>query len=201
MEAPITEALHRAAQGDRAAFDAVFAAMYPDLRRIARARLFDGGRFSGLGTTSLVHESFLRLVQSARLELSNRRHFFALASRCMRLTIIDELRQLNAERRGGGATHLSLGEGDDLALAGPAVDEQAEELHEALRELERLDPELAEVADLRWFGGFGESEIAELQGVTERTVRRRWDKARAFLLSMLREDGGGEAPAAPGVCK
>jgi len=192
MDLPITELLRQVADGDRAAFDAVFGAMYPDLRRIARARLYEGGRYSGLGTTSLVHESFLRLVQSARLQPGSRRHFFALASRCMRLTLVDELRSAHAERRGGGATHLSLGEGDELGLAMPAPDERVEALHQALRDLERLDPELAEVADMRWFGGFAEAEIAELQGVTERTVRRRWDKARAFLFSALAE---GDAPA------
>lgn len=189
MEPPITELLLRVAAGDRAAFDEAFAAMYPELRRIAHARLYEGGRPNGLGTTSLVHESFLRLVRSARLKAENRRHFFALASRCMRMTIIDELRQAHADRRGGGAQPLTLGEDDDLALALPAVDEQVEALHEALRDLDRLDPDVAEVADLRWFGGFGEAEIAELQGVTERTVRRRWDKARAFLLSAMRDEG------------
>jgi RNA polymerase sigma factor (TIGR02999 family) len=187
MEAPITEWLQRVAEGDRAALGEVFAAMYPELRRIAHARLYDGGRQVGLGTTSLVHESFLRLVHSARLQAQNRRHFFALASRCMRMTLIDELRRAHAGRRGGGANPLTLGEDDDLGLAVPAPDERVEALHDALRELDRLDPELAEVADMRWFGGFAEAEIAELQGVTERTVRRRWDKARAFLISAMEE--------------
>jgi RNA polymerase sigma factor (TIGR02999 family) len=185
MEPPITELLQRVAAGDRAAFDEVFGALYPDLRRIARARLYDGGRGAGLGTTSLVHESFLRLLKSERLRLENRRHFFALASRCMRQTLIDELRQAHAKRRGGQDSLLRLDEDDDLALAAPALDEQVEALHSALRELEQLDPELAVVADMRWFGGFSESEIAAEQGVTERTVRRRWDKARAYLVSAM----------------
>lgn len=185
MEAPITELLQRVAAGDRAAFDEVFGALYPELRRIARARLYGGGRFAGLGTTSLVHESFLRLVKAEQLKLENRRHFFALASRCMRQALIDELRRAHAERRGGQASQISLGEDDDLGLAAPALDDRVEALHAALRELELLDPELAVVADMRWFGGFSESEIAAEQGVTERTVRRRWDKARAYLVSAM----------------
>jgi RNA polymerase sigma factor (TIGR02999 family) len=188
MALPITELLHRVAEGDRAAFDDIFGALYPDLRRIAHARLYDHGRYAQLGTTSLVHESFLRLVQSARLQLENRHHFFALASKAMRLIVIDELRGAHAARRGGGAAPVTLDD-DEPGLLDAAVDDsRAEDLHDALRELERLDPEVAEVADLRWFGGFGEAEIAQLQGVNERTVRRRWDKARAFLLSALGND-------------
>lgn len=185
MEAPITELLHRVADGDRAAFDEVFAALYPELRRIAKARIHDAGRGAELATTSLLHESFLRLVQARSLRLENRRHFFALASRCMRQTLIDELRAAQAERRGGGAAAVTLATEDDLGQAVPALDERVETLHAALQDLERLDPDLAEVADMRWFGGFSEAEIAEVQGVTERTVRRRWDKARAFLVSAI----------------
>lgn len=187
MVLPITEMLHRVAEGDRAAFDEVFGALYPELRRIAHARLYSCGRFADLGTTALVHESFLRLVRAARIAVQDRRHFFVLASRAMRMILIDELRTAHAQRRDGG-TPVTLGEGDDLAFALPQPDARAEALHEALRSLERLDPLLAEVADLRWFGGFAEAEIAELQGVTERTVRRRWDKARAFLAAALADE-------------
>jgi RNA polymerase sigma factor (TIGR02999 family) len=195
MTLPITELLQRVAEGDHDAFGGVFEELYPELRRIAHARLYASGRFAELGTTSLVHESFLRLGQSSRLKLENRRHFFALASKAMRHIVIDELRSAHAGRRGGGAIHVTLADDDELALAAPAAGPQVEALHDALRELDRLDPELAEVADMRWFGGFSETEIAEVQGVTERTVRRRWDKARAFLLSTLGNDPA--PPAAP----
>jgi RNA polymerase sigma factor (TIGR02999 family) len=192
MLPPITELLHCVAEGDREAFDEIFGALYPELRRIAHARLHEHGRYSHLGTTSLVHESFLRLVQSARLQLASRHHFFALASRAMRLIVIDELRSAHAARRGAGQAPVTLGDDESGVLVAPLDDSRAEDLHEALRELERLDPEVAEVADMRWFGGFAEAEIAQLQGVTERTVRRRWDKARAFLVSAL--DGDAAAP-------
>ncbi len=192
MLPPITEMLHRVAVGDRAAFDEVFRALYPQLRRIAHARLYEGGRPGDLGTTALVHESFLRLAPAARLQLENRRHFFVLVSRAMRLIVIDELRSAHAARRGGDALHVELTAAE---LPAPTVGDSVQALHQALLELERFDPAAAEVADMRWFGGFSEAEIAATQGVTERTVRRRWDKARAFLHTALAEDGA----AAPGV--
>jgi RNA polymerase sigma factor (TIGR02999 family) len=191
---PITRLLQLAADGDRAALDQIYAALYPDLKRIARARLRQQGRGDGMGTTTLLHESFLRLVNAAELRLVDRRHFFAYAARTMRNVIIDSARELLAERRGGGALHETLGGESALEVADTRVSEELIRVSEALRELEKIDPELAELVDMRYFGGYSEAEIAELQGITDRTVRRRWDKARAWLYVALSDSDGAPPP-------
>lgn len=192
---PITELLRGAARGEAGALDAVFEALYPDLKRIARARLHAQGRAGGMGTTTLVHESFLRLANAGSLRLEDRRHFFAYAAKTMRHVIVDVARASQAERRGGGADHVAL---DDHAAAGliaPELSAEAVSVHEALGALEALEPELSELVEMRYFGGYLDSEIAALLGVNERTVRRRWDKARSFLYLALRQDVlPGEAP-------
>ena len=185
---PITLLLGRAAAGDRAALDQVYASLYPELKRIARARLRVQGRGANASTTMLVHESFVRLVGARGLRLEDRRHFFAYAAKTMRNIIVDTAREHLAERRGGGAEHVTLGDAEAAQVADGRASDDLVRVSEALRELERLDPELAELVEMRYFGGYGEIEIAELQGVTERTVRRRWEKARAWLFVALRED-------------
>ena len=185
---PISVWLKLAAQGDRSALDSVFSALYPELRRVAHARLYSQGRGDGMGTTTLVHETFLKLVQASQLRLEDRRHFFTYAAKTMRNLIVDEARAANAQRRGGGAEHVTLGDTD--LLGAPTADGLGQDellsVHQALEGLQRLDEELTELVELRYFGGYAESEIAELLGVTERTVRRRWDKARSYLLLALR---------------
>jgi RNA polymerase sigma factor (TIGR02999 family) len=181
----ITRLLRLAAEGDRAALDQVYASLYPELKRVARARLRQQGRGDSMGTTTLLHESFLRLVGASELRLVDRRHFFAYAARTMRNIIIDNARELLADRRGGGAAHETLGGDDALQVADTSSSEELIRVSEALLELEKIDPELAELVDMRYFGGYTESEIAELQDVTERTIRRRWDKARAWLYVAL----------------
>ena len=183
--APITMLLQRAAGGDRAALDAVYASLYPDLKRVARARLRQQGRAESMSTTMLVNESFIRLTSARGLRLEDRRHFFAYAAKTMRNIIIDTAREHLAERRGGGAEHLTLGEADAAAVADTNSSDELVRVNEALQELEAVDPELAELVEMRYFGGYSEAEIAELQGVAERTVRRRWDKARAWLFVAL----------------
>ena len=183
----ITVLLQRAAGGDRAALDAVYVSLYPDLKRLARARLRQQGRGESVSTTLLVHESFVRLVSARDLRLEDRRHFFAYAAKTMRNIIIDSARERLAERRGGGAEHVTLGDADSDAMqvADTGASDELVRVNEALRELETVDAELAEVVEMRYFGGYSEVEIAELQGVNERTVRRRWDKARAWLFVAL----------------
>ena len=181
----ITRLLHQAAVGDRAALDSVYASLYPELKRVARARLWHQGRGDGMNTTMLVHESFVRLVGARGLRLEDRRHFFAYAAKTMRNIIIDSAREHLAERHGGGAEHVTLGDAGAMQVAGPDASDELVRVNEALHELEAVDPELAELVEMRYFGGYSETEIAELQGVTERTVRRRWDKARAWLFVAL----------------
>jgi RNA polymerase sigma factor (TIGR02999 family) len=184
---PLTQLLARAAQGERGALDEVFSSLYPELHRIAHARLHAHGD-PGLGTTTLVHETFLRLVDASQLALADRKHFYAYAAKAMRHIIIDFAREHLAERRGGGAAPLTL----DTALAeriGSSDDGGATlvRINDALLALEALDAELARVVEMRYFAGYAEAEIASLLGTSERTVRRQWDKARAFLLAALRE--------------
>ncbi len=189
--APITELLGQLARGDRSALDRLYTALYPELKRVAHARLQSAGRADGsLHTTTLVHETFLRLVASEGLRLEDRRHFFGYAARTMRSVIVDEARAWLAERRGGGAEHVTLTAADDEGIGIGGGDEVLA-VHEALTQLQQLDPELAEVVELRYFGGYEDTEIAELLQVSERTVRRRWNKARAWLMLGL----GGDAPA------
>jgi RNA polymerase sigma factor (TIGR02999 family) len=181
---PITALLEQAAGGDRAAIDTVFSALYPELKRLARARLRRQGG-AGMHTTTLVHESFVRLVQARAMQLQDRRHFFAYAAKTMRHIIIDDARAHLAQRRGAGAEHVSLGHEDVAAVADAGASDELVRVNDALLELQAIDPELAELVEMRYFGGYGEAEIAQLQGVTERTVRRRWDKARAWLYVAL----------------
>jgi len=192
----ITVLLRRAALGDRAALDLVYATLYPDLKRVARARLRQQGHAAALHTTTLVHESFLRLVKSRDLQLEDRHHFFAYAAKAMRHVIIDAARAQHSARRGGGAPHTTLGADDRPDIADPGVADELLQVNEALQRLEAVDPVLAEVVDMRYFGGYSEKEIADLQGVTERTVRRRWERARAWLFVALGHDGG--EPIEPG---
>ncbi len=184
-QAPLTKLLALAAQGDRGAFERVFEILYPDLRRIAHARLRPLGATGELGTTALVHESFLRLVGAGDLALTDRKHFFAYAAKTMRSIIVDVARERLAERRGGGQADLPL----DTALADGIASSDGEStlvrVNDALLELEALDAELARVVEMRYFAGYTEAEVADLLGVSERTVRRHWEKARAFLLASL----------------
>jgi RNA polymerase sigma factor (TIGR02999 family) len=184
---PITRLLRLAADGDRAALDQIYAALYPELKRVARARLRQQGRGDSMGTTTLLHESFVRLVNAAELRLADRRHFFAYAARTMRNIIIDSAREHLADRRGGGAAHEPLGGDAALQVADTSSSDELLRVSEALLDLEKIDPDLAELVDMRYFGGYTEGEIAELQEVSERTVRRRWDKARAWLYVALND--------------
>lgn len=182
---PITLLLRQVAQGDRQALDLVYAHLYPELKRLARARLRDQGRGDDLHTTTLVHESFMRLVASRGLALADRRHFFAYAAKTMRHIVIDSARAMQAERRGSGAQHESLDEGMLVEQADTQACNELMRVHEALLALEALDPELSQIVEMRYFGGYSETEMAELLGVGERTVQRRWNKARAWLLLAL----------------
>lgn len=186
---PITALLRDVAAGDRAAIDAVFGALYPDLKRIARARLRQQGHGDGMHTTTLVHESFMRLVGARSLQLQDRRHFFAYAAKMMRNIIVDSAREHLAERRGGGAEHVTLSGDEVEAVAGTGADIDLVRVHDAVRALEAIDPDLAELVEMRYFGGYDDVEIAQLLGITDRTVRRRWEKARAWLYVALQDAG------------
>ena len=186
LEVPLTQLLALAAQGQRSALDRVFEVLYPELRKIAHARLH-GQRDAALHTTVLVHESFLRLVNVSQLVLTDRKHFFAYAAKTMRHIIIDLAREQLAERRGGGAAPLQLDTGLAGEMGAPDGEATLIRINDALLALEAVDAELAQVVEMRYFAGYSEIEIAEAMGTSERTVGRQWDKARAFLLASLQE--------------
>jgi len=178
------ELIRQAQGGDTKARDALFAAAYDELRRLARARLRDGGRNTYLDTTALVHESYLRFLQGGTLRSDDRRAFFAYASRVMRSVIIDAVRERQAGRRGGDLQRLTL---DTVTIDQlPAGEQELLQVHEALDVLAQAEPRLAQVVEMRYFGGYTEQEIGEALELTERTVRRDWDKARLLLGAMLK---------------
>lgn len=184
MSHNITLLLRDAADGNRQAADQVVALLYADLQRLARSRLRRSGDMTLLDTTSLVHESYLRLVRGEGPEFADRRHFLAYAAQVMRSIVVDLLRARQADRHGGGAWHVTLNTaiGDSVARH----EDEVLRVHEALDELAGSEPRLAQVVQMRYFGGLSEAEIADCLGVTERTVQRDWQKARLFLSLALK---------------
>ena len=179
----LTELLGQLQSGDRQARDALFAAAYTELQRLARSRLRDGGRNTLLDTTCLVHDAYLRFVNAGELRAEDRRAFFAYASQVMRSVIVNSVRERIAQKRGGDRLPLTL----STQLAVNDDDEEVIlKVHEALEALERADPRLAQVAQMRYFGGYNEQEIAETLDIGERTVRRDWEKARLILAELVR---------------
>ena len=162
---------------------ALFPALYAELRRLARSRLASGGRHTLLDTSALVHEAFLRMQHNGALALKDREHFLAYAATTMRSIVIDFVRRRSAERRGGDAEHVtldtraaeSLGSSDDEILA----------VHDALETLAQVDARLVRVVEMRYFAGLTDVEIGAALGVTDRTVRRDWERARLLLAQML----------------
>lgn len=181
---PLTELLGRLQAGESEARNALFAAAYGELHRLARSRLRDGGRNTVLDTTCLVHEAYLRFVSAGELRAEDRRAFFAYASQVMRSVIVNSVRERIAQKRGGGAQPLTLS--TQLGVEVATDEETILKVHEALEALERADPRLAHVAQMRYFGGYSDQEIAETLDVTERTVRRDWEKARLILAELVR---------------
>jgi RNA polymerase sigma factor (TIGR02999 family) len=180
----ITQLLQRMHAGDAGARDALFAAAYEELQRLARARLRDGGRNTVLETTSLVHECYLRFVRAGQLRAEDRRAFFAYASQVMRSVILNSVRERQAERRGGDVPQLTLSTEIEANLS--SDEETLLKVNEALEVLEQADGRLALVAQMRYFGGYSDQEVAATLGVTERTVRRDWERARLILKEALR---------------
>jgi RNA polymerase sigma factor (TIGR02999 family) len=180
---PLTDLLHEAAAGNEAALKRVFDATYAELRTLARARLARNSRGALLDTTALVHESYLRLASAHRLGIESRRHFVRYAGHVMRSVIVDFAREAQTERRGGLALRVTLDTHVDESLA---ASDEILDVHEALEELAQFDARMVQVVEMRYFAGMTEVEIADALGVTERTVRRDWEKARLLLADSLR---------------
>ena len=169
--------------GDRSAIDRLMAVMYEELRQLAHRRLNASPRGNTLETTGLVHESYLRFLNAGRLRVTDRAHFMAYSSRVMRSIIVDLSRAHRAERHGGGALQVTFN--SQVADQAHTSDEQLIRINEVLEELIQTEPRLVQVVEMRYFGGLNENEIAEMLGLTERTVQRDWHKARLLLSAAL----------------
>jgi RNA polymerase sigma factor (TIGR02999 family) len=163
---------------------ALFPSLYAELRRLARSRLAGGGRPTLLDTSALVHEAFMHMQKNGGAQVADREHFMAYAATTMRNIVIDFVRKRKAERRGGDAEHVTL---DTRAAEqlGAANDDEILDVHEALQTLAEVDPRLVRVVEMRYFAGLTDLEIASALGITDRTVRRDWERARLLLAQML----------------
>jgi len=177
----VTRLIHRAQHGDAEAADELYAELYSELQKLARWRLRARSRLTLLDTGSLVHESFIRFAAAPDARFESRVHFLRWAAQVMRSVIVDFARRRSADRRGGGLPRLSM---DDVAAA-TSGGEEILGVHEALERLATVDARLGQVVELRYFAGMSEPEIAQSLGVTERTVRRDWQKARLLLKEAL----------------
>jgi RNA polymerase sigma factor (TIGR02999 family) len=186
--ADVTGLLRAAREGDPAAAEDLFGLVYGDLKRIARRQLGAArGASSTLTTTALVHEAYFRLARPDNLDLADRGHFFAVAARAMRQILVDHARRRVAEKRGGGVVALELDEGRVAAAEDRA--EVMVALDVALDKLERLDAQLARLVEWRFFGGMTFEEAAAGLARSDRSLKRDWRRAKAFLYRELVEQG------------
>ncbi len=181
---PITQLLVRASAGESAAVQQLFAALYPDIRRIARARLAEAGGVTGLNTTALVHEGFLKMADTEGLRGQERVQFFAYVGRALRSVVLDHLRAAQAEKRGGGVQMLTLSHADET-VADAGLGPDLMRLDAALTRMRTLDEALGQTVEMHFFAGMTIVEIAELRGVSSRTVDRELKKARLLLAELL----------------
>ena len=180
----VTQLLWAIGQGERDALGELYALLYADLHRLAHSRVRRSGELTLLDTTSLVHESFLRLSARGDLNSNELPAFLSYASQVMRSVIVDHARARLTQRRGEHAQHLPLDTELGERLAAP--EDQVMEVHEALGVLAQAEPRLAQVVEMQYFGGMTDGEIASALGVSDRTVRRDWEKARLLLRVALR---------------
>jgi RNA polymerase sigma factor (TIGR02999 family) len=182
----LTTLLHQARGGNAEALAAIFETVYPELRRIAHARLVRDQGGPHLNTTALVHECYLKLAGAERLYAEDRAHFLAYAASAMRSIVVDAARARRTQRRNDGEEPMTL----DTAILGSVDSAGGEEevlhVHEALAELQALDERLSRVVEMRYFGGLSDAEIGLVLDVGERTVRRDWEKARLLLVAALK---------------
>lgn len=179
VDGDVTRLLAAAREGDSAARDQLFSAVYAELRRLARRELSRHQQQQTLSTTVLVHETYLRLARPGALGLADRAHLLNVAAKAMRQIVIDHARRRLADKRGGGVVPI------DLEEARIPVAERAAELvalDAALDRLEALDPALSELVEARFFAGRTLEDIAETVGRSERSLKRDFRRARAFLL-------------------
>jgi len=188
MESTIASLIGSAESGDRSAADALFAVLYSELHRLAKAQLARGGGGVSLGPTTLLHEAYLDISGRGSAIFPDRGRFMAYAARVMRGLIIDYARSRQAQKRGGGFEITSL----ESEVGGPVANEkELTRISAALDELAAVDASLAQLVDLKFFCGFSLAEIAAMRGVSERTAKRHWKTARVYLHRTIRDAGTG----------
>ena len=183
---PITSSILAAAEnGDNCAAQALFSTLYAELHRVAKYQLARQGAEGAISPTTVLHETYLEMASRTGPSFPDRGRFMAYAARVMRGLIIDQVRRRFAQKRGGQFQITSLESHEPQDAAETA---ELSRIGDALDDLARLDPTLAEVVDMKFFCGLSFAEIAGLRGVSERTVQRRWDKARVYLYHTIRSD-------------
>jgi RNA polymerase sigma-70 factor, ECF subfamily len=185
----VTSLLRRVAAGDQSATAELVPLVYEELRRIAIARLRRERSDHTLQATALVHEAYIKLAGQSDAQWQNRSQFFGVASQVMRRIVVDYARAQLRSRRGGRPRKVSL---DDVVLVSPDRTQEVLAVHESLLKLEKLDPRQSRVVELRYFGGLSVDEIAEVVGVTPRTVARDLNMAKAWLYGNLSQQGASE---------
>ncbi len=186
QEHQITELLAEWSGGNQAALDELYPLVYDELHRLARRYMSRERMGHTLQTTALINEAYVRLVDQRNVQWANRSHFFAISAQIMRRILIDHARRQAYAKRGGGARQVSLDE-----TAAIALDDLSEllRLDEALQSLAELDPRRSRVVELRYFGGLNNEEIAGVLNISENTVIRDWNMARAWLYRQLTGSG------------
>ncbi len=192
----VTQLLAQWSEGDEAAFSTLVTLVYDDLRAIAHRRLLASRPDDTLATTALVNEVYLRLVGHAGGQWEGRAQFFGFASRAMRHILVDHARRARAEKRGGSAVQIAL---DDIRSPGDDAAGDVLGVDEAIDRLAQRNQRMAQIVELRFFGGFNVVETADILGTSVRTVEREWTRAKAYLLEQLDTgargtegtDGGG----------
>ena len=178
----VTQILERVSKGDGAAAAELLPLIYDELRRVAAHKMSLQSPGQTLQATALVHEAYLRLVGSEEKRWESRRHFFSAAAEAMRHILIDRARRRKRLRHGENAEKVPL---DELEIIAPAKEEIILQLDDALDELAQQSPEQAEIVKLRFFAGFSEPEIAEILNLSERSVQRQWQYAKAWLFERI----------------
>ena len=180
----VTQLLAAWGKGDKSALDKLLPLVHAELRRIARRQMSHERDGHTLQATALVNEAYLKLAGQDGYEWQNRAHFFAVCAQVMRHVLIDHARAHARDKRGGGAVQVSLDEA--AALAGQPA-EHFLALDDALNFLESVDPQKGKIVELRYFGGLSVDETAEVLNISPRTVRREWQRSKAWLLRLITE--------------
>lgn len=186
----ITQLLLAWSDGDKQALDRLVPLVYDELRRLAQNYMRRERAGQTLQTTALIHEAYLRLIDADRVQWRNRAHFFGIAARLMRQILVARARERGCQKRGGGAERVSL---DEAMVIDERLDENLVALDEALGELSQFDARMAQVVEMRFFGGLTEEEIAAALDVSTKTVRRDWRLARSWLRRKLSWERTDEA--------